>query len=76
MAFVGFTPRELEVIVLRVRGLTAREIASQLGYTRVGTYNHLWRVTQKTGIKDKAELARWAAEVGLDEPLEDDVDLP
>jgi len=70
MAFCGYSPRELKVIELHAKGLRPREIAEQIGCSRKVTYNYLWRVTQKTGIKNKAELMLWAIEVGLDQSLE------
>ena len=70
MAFAGFSPRELQVIALRAKGLTAEQIAKKLGCSRALVYEYTYRVHCKTGIKDRAELRRWAIQFGLDEPVE------
>jgi DNA-binding CsgD family transcriptional regulator len=73
MAFAGFTPRELQVISLRARGLKPREIATRIGCSRPVTYNYILSVTRKAGIKDREEFTRWAIQFGLDEPIEPDI---
>jgi DNA-binding NarL/FixJ family response regulator len=56
------TRREQEILRLVSRGLTDKEIASQLYISARTVQNHLTKVRHKTGLGRRAELARWAAE--------------
>jgi DNA-binding CsgD family transcriptional regulator len=55
-------PRELEVLRLVARGQTDREIARELYMSPSTVQKHLTRIRQKTGLRRRSELARWAVE--------------
>ena len=59
------SPREFEVLVLLARGHTNQEIAGQLRLSAktVGTYRT--RITEKMGLKNRADIVRYALENGL-----------
>jgi DNA-binding CsgD family transcriptional regulator len=52
----GFTPREHQVAALAQRGLTAREIASELSISTGTARNHLFRIREKLGGVPKRRL--------------------
>ena len=54
--------RELDVLRLVVQGKTDNEIGSELFISARTVQNHLTRIREKTGLKRRAELARWAVE--------------
>ncbi|MDX6724074.1 MAG: hypothetical protein QOD73_2478 [Solirubrobacteraceae bacterium] len=55
-------PRELEVVRLVADGLTDAEIGKQLYISPRTVQNHLARTREKTGLRRRPEIARWAAE--------------
>jgi len=57
--------REHEVLRLVSGGLTDREIAAQLYISPRTVQNHLTRIREKTGLRRRAELTRWAMEHAL-----------
>jgi DNA-binding NarL/FixJ family response regulator len=57
--------REHEVLRLVATGLTDNEIASKLYISPRTVQNHLTRVREKTGLRRRAELTRWAMEHSL-----------
>ena len=62
---LGVTPREAEVLGLLGRGMTNREIATQL-YLSVSTVErHLATVYRKLGLRGRVEAARYAVANGL-----------
>jgi DNA-binding NarL/FixJ family response regulator len=58
----AIAPRELEVLRLVAQGLTDREIARELYMSPSTVQKHLTRIRQKTGLRRRSELARWAVE--------------
>lgn len=54
--------RELEVLRLLARGRTDDEIAAELFISPRTVQNHLHSVRDKTHLRRRAELARWAVE--------------
>jgi DNA-binding NarL/FixJ family response regulator len=54
--------RELEILRLVADGLTDNEIGKQLFLSPRTVQNHLSRVREKTGLRRRPELARWAVE--------------
>lgn len=56
------TPREQEVLTLVSRGLTDQEIGERLYISPRTVQNQLAAIRQKTGIKRRSELTRWAVE--------------
>ena len=69
-SFAGLSALELRCIVLRVQGLTYREIGEQIGKSGRDAQTELSRVFRKTGIEHtRAALVEWAEKWGFDEPL-------
>jgi two-component system, NarL family, nitrate/nitrite response regulator NarL len=58
-AAARLTAREREVVRCVCRGLRNREIASELGITPGTVKVHLMHVFEKTGVKDRFELAAY-----------------
>src|SRR4051794_3991437 len=54
--------REQEVLRLLAKGHTDREIGSTLYISPRTVQNHLTRIRDKTGMRRRSELARWAVE--------------
>jgi DNA-binding NarL/FixJ family response regulator len=67
--FSGIRPllgdREHEVLRLVARGHTDKEIAQTLYISPRTVQNHLTRVREKTGLRRRPELTRWAMEHAL-----------
>ena len=59
------TPREQETLRLLAQGHTDTEIAAQLFLSVRTVQNHLASVREKTGLRRRAQLARWATEHSL-----------
>ena len=58
----NLSPRETEVLRLLANGKTDDEIAKTLFISPRTVQNHLQRVREKTGMKRRADLTRWAVE--------------
>lgn len=61
----GLSPREREVFHLVVEGKTTKEIARALGISVKTADNHRYRLMEKLGVHNAAELVRYAARHGL-----------
>jgi DNA-binding NarL/FixJ family response regulator len=59
------TRREREVAVLLARGLTDRQIASELIITEGTVGVHVEHILAKLSFRSRAQVAAWAAERGL-----------
>jgi DNA-binding NarL/FixJ family response regulator len=59
------SPREREVFHLVVEGKTTKEIAHALGISVKTADNHRYRLMEKLGVHNTAELVRYAARRGL-----------
>ena len=59
------TPREIEVVRMVAKGLTNKEIASQLCIADGTVKIHLHNIFEKAKINRRAELVRFADEYGL-----------
>ena len=59
------TNREREVFHLVVAGSTTKEVARELGVSFKTADNHRNRVMRKLGVRNTAELVRYAAKKGL-----------
>lgn len=59
------TPRELEVLSLVAHGQTSNEIAESLHIGRRTVESHRASLTSKLGVRNQAELVRYAIERGL-----------
>jgi len=57
--------REQEVLRLLAQGCTDREIGGKLYISPRTVQNHLTRIREKTGLRRRAELTRWAMEHAL-----------
>jgi DNA-binding NarL/FixJ family response regulator len=57
------TPREIEVARLVSSGLKNREIAGRMGITAGTVKVHLMHVFEKTGLRDRSELAGFCAQM-------------
>jgi DNA-binding NarL/FixJ family response regulator len=62
------TPRELRVVKLIAEGYTSEEIAGELVISRKTVDHHRARVLDKLGMRNGAELTRYAVRRGLVEP--------
>jgi DNA-binding NarL/FixJ family response regulator len=62
------TPRELEVVKLIAEGHTSDEIAQMLVISRKTVDHHRARILDKLGMRNGAELTRYAIRRGLVEP--------
>jgi predicted ATPase/DNA-binding CsgD family transcriptional regulator len=56
------TRREREVALLVARGLTNRQIASELSVSRSTANNHVARILHKLGLRSRAQIAAWVTE--------------
>ena len=54
--------REMEIVRLLSHGLTDVEIGAQVSYSPRTVQNHLTNIRDKTGLRRRSELARWAAQ--------------
>mgnify|MGYP006193092351 FL=1 len=61
----SLTPREREVFHLIAEGLTTKEIARKLDISVKTAENHRARVIDKLGVRNTAELVRYALRRGL-----------
>jgi len=58
----GLTRREREVALLVARGLTNRQIASELSVSTSTANNHVARILRKLGLRSRAQIAAWVTE--------------
>jgi DNA-binding CsgD family transcriptional regulator len=61
----ALTPREEEVAVLVSRGLTNRQIASELSISEHTVATHIAKILKRLGLSSRSRLAAWVAERGL-----------
>ena len=59
------TRRELEVAALVARGLTNRQIASELSISEHTVATHVAKILKKLGLTSRSRLSAWVAERGL-----------
>jgi DNA-binding NarL/FixJ family response regulator len=62
------TPRELQVVKLIAEGYTSDEIAAELVISRKTVDHHRASILEKLGMRNGAELTRYAIRRGLVEP--------
>ncbi len=84
--FVGFinrrstpklTPREDEILTLVMRGMKNKQIAEALCITTGTVKVHLMHIFEKTGVKDRFELAMYGRKIrGFSTDMEEDLALP
>lgn len=63
----GFTERELDVMKLVAQGYDNKEIADELFLAEGTVRNQVSHLLEKTGLKDRTQLAVYAVKQGLDE---------
>ena len=61
----GLTERELEVLVVLVRGRSNQEIAEDLGISAKTVGHHVQNVYRKADVHSRAAATRWAFEHDL-----------
>ena len=61
----GLTPREVGIVRLLARGLTARAIADRLGISPKTAGSHIEHIYLKTGASNRAQLSLFAMKYGL-----------
>jgi two-component system, NarL family, response regulator NreC len=61
----ALSPREREVFHLVIDGRTTKEVARALGISAKTADNHRYRLMEKLGVHNTAELVRYAARRGL-----------
>jgi non-specific serine/threonine protein kinase len=61
----SLTPREEEVAVLVSRGLTNRQIASELFISEHTVATHITRILKRLALSSRSRLSAWVAERGL-----------
>jgi DNA-binding NarL/FixJ family response regulator len=59
---VELTPTELKVVQLVAKGMANRDIAEQLNVSQRTIESHVSNMLNKTSLKNRTELARWAME--------------
>ena len=59
------TPREREVLMLTMEGLSCPQIAKRLGISLKTVERHRLHISIKTGTHKAVTLARWAIRQGL-----------
>ena len=60
----ALTPREEEVAVLVSRGLTNRQIASELSISEHTVATHITKILKRLGLNSRSRLSAWVAERG------------
>ena len=61
----SITPRQREVLELISRGLTMKEIASQLKISTRTAESHKYEMMQTLGVETTADLIRYSLRLGL-----------
>ena len=61
----GLTERELEVLLVLVRGGSNQQIAGDLGISAKTVGHHIEHVYQKAGVRSRAAATVWAFENDL-----------
>jgi predicted ATPase/DNA-binding CsgD family transcriptional regulator/Flp pilus assembly protein TadD len=62
---IPLTPREQEVAVLVSRGLTNRQIASELSISQHTVATHIAKILKRLDLSSRSRLSAWVAERGL-----------
>ena len=61
----GLTQRELEILLVLVRGKSNQQIAEDLRISAKTVGNHVQHVYEKTGVRSRAAATLWAFEHDL-----------
>ncbi len=63
----GLSARERQVAALIAQGMPNRQIAAQLVISERTVTTHVANILSKLGFNSRAQVAAWAAQVGLSE---------
>jgi len=63
--FAVLTPREHDVLGLMAKGLSNREIATELFISEHTVKNHIYNIYRKTGINDRTQIVVAAIKAGV-----------
>jgi DNA-binding CsgD family transcriptional regulator len=58
----NLTPRELEIVLLLARGLTNRQVSTELSISERTAGNHVAKILKKLGLNSRAQIASWVSE--------------
>ena len=70
----SLTRREGQVLPLVARGLTNKEIASQLHIAEQTVKNHVHSILRKTGVEDRVDVLDICHQWGLEIPVEEEIE--
>jgi DNA-binding CsgD family transcriptional regulator len=59
------TPCEREIVLLVARGLTNRQVSTELSISERTAGNHVAKILKKLGLNSRAQIASWASETQL-----------
>lgn len=71
--FVALTATQKTIVAMLARGLTLKEIATQMGRTRAVVNYHAYEARQRVGVKTNAQLVALAVKHGHVDPEARDV---
>jgi DNA-binding NarL/FixJ family response regulator len=58
----NLTPRELEIVLHVARGLSNRQISTELSISERTAGNHVAKILKKLGLNSRAQIASWVIE--------------
>jgi DNA-binding NarL/FixJ family response regulator len=58
----NLTPRELEIVLLVARGLTNRQVSTELFISERTAGNHVAKILKKLGLRSRAQIASRVSE--------------
>jgi non-specific serine/threonine protein kinase len=58
----NLTSREREIMLLVARGLTNRQISTELSISERTAGNHVANILKKLGLRSRAQIASWVIE--------------
>ena len=58
----NLTPRDLQIVLLLARGLTNRQLSTELSISERTAGNHVAKILKKLGLRSRAQIASWVSE--------------
>jgi DNA-binding NarL/FixJ family response regulator len=58
----NLTPRELEIVLHVARGLTNRQVSTELSISERTAGNHVAKILKKLGLNSRSQIASWVSE--------------
>ena len=58
----SLTPREREIALLVARGLTNRQVSTELSISERTAANHVAKILKKLGLNSRTQIASWVTE--------------